>query len=702
MSGYCACRRRAGSQKAFALIEAACLTFKDLRFQYLMARERMRRGEFALAKRCYESILAQEPADSAEIGLAQALQEQGCWLDAQLRLSALAGRGTSWQAFVHLARVLVECGDEAGAADALARARHLFPAVPQIILAEARQNRVLQRHEAAITGYRDYVAQVPGDVDAQLELVAFMEQAGMFDQAQIVLGQTVARHQGHPSVLAAQGRAAHAADKLHEALDLLRQCLSIDPGRINVHHTVARVLISLGETEAGFSQIDLIEAKTGPRPDHHYVRAEQARRLGYLERALDIATQAHTLFPDDIMVWSQLSIIRIDLGYFELVRSSLTAAPARRRADVARVNLVAGALALAEWRTQEAAQAFGRAKTTMPMDRWLMDRTVQCDLLNLELENAKTHLVERAVLNVTMNRRRNHTTNWSQNFLGQLFNEYRMDIEALTRMKTLGPVDDEAGMDGFRGIVHDFPDHTAVALQFLIGARRAGYLNSMPSSEAVIPARLSQFWDSDELPPDIADYCASWRNLNPDFDYHRFTLREATAFLTATCDARVVAAFRRAREPAMKADLFRLAYLLEKGGFYTDADDRCQRSLNPLRCSGHSLITYQEDLGSIGNNFIAAVPGHPVIRAALTQATEAINRGDQDVLWLSTGPGLISRVIALHVCRAPSLREGFSGMAIMARHEMLHYAAIHCATSYKHTDKHWSRSAFNSAKIKPV
>jgi hypothetical protein len=45
-----------------------------------------------------------------------------------------------------------------------------------------------------------------------------------------------------------------------------------------------------------------------------------------------------------------------------------------------------------------------------------------------------------------------------------------------------------------------------------------------------------------------------------------------------------------------------------------------------------SLILYQDDYQSIGNNFIAVAPGHPVIAAALNQAVQALNRGDNDLL----------------------------------------------------------------------
>ncbi len=61
---------------------------------------------------------------------------------------------------------------------------------------------------------------------------------------------------------------------------------------------------------------------------------------------------------------------------------------------------------------------------------------------------------------------------------------------------------------------------------------------------------------------------------------------------------------------------------------------------------GRGLLLYQEDLGSLASDFIGAVPGHSLVGAALTQAVEAVNRGDGGVLWLSTGPALMTRLLA--------------------------------------------------------
>ncbi len=124
-----------------------------------------------------------------------------------------------------------------------------------------------------------------------------------------------------------------------------------------------------------------------------------------------------------------------------------------------------------------------------------------------------------------------------------------------------------------------------------------------------------------------------------------------------------------------------------------DADDRSTAPLTGLLPAGASLVVYREYLGTLGNNFLAASPEHPVIRTALVQATAAINRGDQEILWLSTGPGLITRSVAQHLAADDTLRPS---LRIWARREMLRFVSIHCSAGYKDTIQHWTRAAFTT------
>ncbi len=143
----------------------------------------------------------------------------------------------------------------------------------------------------------------------------------------------------------------------------------------------------------------------------------------------------------------------------------------------------------------------------------------------------------------------------------------------------------------------------------------------------------------------------------------------------------------------MKADIFRLACLYFAGGFYLDADDRCLAPLTTIDTGDCDLILYQEDYGTVGNNFLGATPRHPAIGLALAGAVGAVNRGDADVVWLATGPGLVTRSVARYL--AEDLPERLARTRILERHELRPALAMHCASSYKLTGRHWIRSVFH-------
>lgn len=86
---------------------------------------------------------------------------------------------------------------------------------------------------------------------------------------------------------------------------------------------------------------------------------------------------------------------------------------------------------------------------------------------------------------------------------------------------------------------------------------------------------------------------------------------------------------------------------------------------------------------------------HPVIGCALDLVVEAINRGDTDILWLSTGPGLLTRAFARVITGSKlSWRRWLTGMAVLHRNALRRAVAIHCHTGHKKTDRYWSNTAF--------
>jgi len=84
-----------------------------------------------------------------------------------------------------------------------------------------------------------------------------------------------------------------------------------------------------------------------------------------------------------------------------------------------------------------------------------------------------------------------------------------------------------------------------------------------------------------------------------------------------------------------------------------------------------------------------------VITRALGAAIEAVNRGDSDIIWLSTGPGLLTRALAGVVANSTrGLSEWPGDIVVLGRTELYRVAVPHCIAAYKMTAGHWSQTAF--------
>jgi mannosyltransferase OCH1-like enzyme len=241
-------------------------------------------------------------------------------------------------------------------------------------------------------------------------------------------------------------------------------------------------------------------------------------------------------------------------------------------------------------------------------------------LLQLEIDDAAEHLRASAKLKVSRNLLRGWSLNISQNSLGQIFDEFALDRAVIAELKQARALPLEERLASLQQIVRAYPDNTAAALTLVNAMRQAGRFNDVAAvTDAAkakpIPRRIIQFWDAVEPPEDIWELTRSWSAAHPDFEHVIFNDATAKAFLAAHYNTPVVHAFMRARHPAQRADIFRLAYLTINGGYYVDADDRCNRRVDAFVAPATSLVLYQENYGTIGNNFIGAMPGHPDARA---------------------------------------------------------------------------------------
>lgn len=198
--------------------------------------------------------------------------------------------------------------------------------------------------------------------------------------------------------------------------------------------------------------------------------------------------------------------------------------------------------------------------------------------------------------------------------------------------------------------------------------------NAIPDLGRSIPRSLVQYWDESEIPSDVQRCLNSWC-VTDDLGLERliYDQYKARAFVEHHFSDLHLRAFDSCTHPAMRSDYFRLCFLQQCGGLYVDADDELREpgAILPLMDSGIlrlQPLCYQVSTDSMvvpddfadevsddlvfyaANDPIFAPPNHPVIEAALIQATDrliAAGGSSKDIQWL-TGPGNLSEVLVRH------------------------------------------------------
>jgi tetratricopeptide (TPR) repeat protein len=256
--------------------------------------------------------------------------------------------------------------------------------------------------------------------------------------------------------------------------------------------------------------------------------------------------------------------------------------------------------------------------------------------------------------------------------------------------------------------VHELKDlyasdksNASAAINLLIAARQSSHLDSWAGKSfsfaekigppGLIPHNIVQFWDNPVIPAGVVSLMRSWALVNPTFQHQIFSTLSAKNFIQQHCSPLVQKAFSIALSPVLQSDVFRLAYLSVFGGVYADADDRCRHSLLPLLSHDTLLVLQQENIGSIGNNFIAVAPGHPIINMALEMACNNVLDGQGDNPWFLSGPGVLTLCFCKYYSDFIAANETPppAGLRLFSQHQLSRLISFHLQTPVKIADGHW-------------
>ncbi|MBD0273746.1 MAG: tetratricopeptide repeat protein, partial [Acetobacteraceae bacterium] len=679
------------------------------------------RGDAAGALALFQAALAARPGDAwARLSAADALADLGRLDEAEdVCRTVLADKPENAGALMSLGRLAMARADRRAGADWFERAARAAPDFTPAHLGLADALRDLGEYEAAADAANAILARKPDLADGWMSLGHTERRAGRREAAleaftrasdlkpgspgPLVQMALEERRLGRPEAsgrlleraLEADGGDAEALMQLGEhfrlagvpdrALELFRKAAASARPAPWAYLAASQVLVDLGELDAALRTLDEAEARLGAKPDIAAKRAELLRRTGDWAGARAVVEAAAPTWPRHFGVWCERAHLERVSGGPEGFAASLREAPVGNTHERARVHILQGLAAAERWSPDEAQEHYAQAIELNPDDGWLRACMAQTRLLALDTEGAREQLQAAARLDRSAARMQGRSANASQTHLGHLLDEFVLDRRALAELQALRGLPPEKRVGPLLALVRHYPEYTPAAIGLLTALRQSGRLAApRPPSLAAVEASpisraVAQHWNDVEVPADMGRVMGSWGKLYPGFALRRFSDEQARAFLARFHPPEVQAAHRRSQDPAQRADIFRLAHLWSEGGYHTDAENRLVGDFGELRIPGARLVLHQESFGTIGTAFIGAVPGHPLIGRALRLAVEAVNRGDGDMQWLSTGPGLLTRAFA-DLLADPG-REPLAALdhtVVLEHGELQRAVAVHC------------------------
>lgn len=306
----------------------------------------------AEAEAAYRKALELAPDnEDAMTGLAMVYADQGDTRRAAETLERVIAKNPSMRALMALASAYEQLRDYENAANILSRAFEASGGNPEILRMLAQNQIMSRQYDAAIGSLQQLVGAEPNDFSSWLRLSELYRQKGDLVKAREAQSKAQAADANSPEVRFNEVGLLESEGKLNEAIALLEKLLqSVNArGSSNGQDRNFRVALleRLGGLQADNHQIQQaiatfreaaqVDPNSAPRMIARIV--EVHREAKDFKAALNEASEAKKVYPDNPLISRLLSAVLADLGRFpeavQELRSSLRKQPEDREVYLA-------------------------------------------------------------------------------------------------------------------------------------------------------------------------------------------------------------------------------------------------------------------------------------------------------------------------------------------------------------------------------
>lgn len=205
-----------------------------------------------------------------------------------------------------------------------------------------------------------------------------------------------------------------------------------------------------------------------------------------------------------------------------------------------------------------------------------------------------------------------------------------------------------------------------------------------PAPDGAIPRELALYWEGTPSEP-VRRGIDRWRAMLPDWAIEVHDRDAAQAWLSRH-DPDGAAAFARQGSPAGRADLFRACLIARQGGLWVDADEFPRTSPAGWLDGASCVLVLESGYGTVANNFIAALPGLPLLAAFRARVLAQAAASTDPYPWWDTGPAQLTGALAGALVAQP---QGWPGLRVLSQAEYCARITTNLPFPHKHGPGHW-------------
>ncbi|MEM9272160.1 MAG: tetratricopeptide repeat protein [Cyanobacteria bacterium P01_F01_bin.143] len=542
----------------------------------------------------------------------------------------------------------------------------------------------------------------PNHLDCRLELARIYSQSGQAETAILLLEETHQLLEPNVKVLRLLGSLNQALENWEIANEWYQKASQEYPDNPHTYYDLANLNFIQGKTQLAINILQEAQVKLPHSIEIPLKLAEFQRLLGNLELSHQLLIEQLNRIPDNIEVLWDLCYLHMEQGDYSLALNILDKISTDNQGWIRKTEQRRANIYFYQYDYPKAEEHLRKTISLAPIAPYERDRLATILMLTGRIDEARQEFriaTQEFGLKISPDKfvvpLRSHAA--------MITND--IGINPPLRKK-LQAAEQEIGAEKILvlcSILAQEPNYLGSALYLARELRVQGIfeqlqqaLSEKSSNFPAIPKRIVQFWDETQVPQEVQAICQSWIDLNPDYEYIRFSRKTAVAFVKEHYDKKVLKAFSRCDQPAMQADFFRLAYLNKMGGFYADADDLCRQSLDNIVDLNPELVIIQEELAAIGNNFLGCVPGQSMVRTAFYQAIDNLSDYTSESPWFATGPGLMTSVVCsgLLPYLTYSDYQFWPRLLVLSQAQLKKIIYQHMSLPYKRTAKSWQNNAY--------